>query len=46
MIHPQPLVLEERGVRLEPMTEDHHDALARAAALAINAKYGWAIPVP
>ena len=32
MMHPQPVVLEERGVRLEPLTEDHRDALAAAAA--------------
>ena len=31
MIHPQPVVLEDRGVRLEPLTEDHHEALAAAA---------------
>jgi RimJ/RimL family protein N-acetyltransferase len=28
MIHPQPIVLEGRGIRLEPMTKDHRDALA------------------
>lgn len=32
MIRPRPTVLEGRGIRLEPMTEDHHDALAAAAA--------------
>jgi N-acetyltransferase len=29
MIHPQPVVLEGRGIRLEPMTNEHRDALAR-----------------
>lgn len=29
MIHPQPIVLEGRGIRLEPMTKEHRDALAR-----------------
>jgi N-acetyltransferase len=28
MINPQPIVLEGRGIRLEPMTTDHRDALA------------------
>jgi RimJ/RimL family protein N-acetyltransferase len=32
MINPQPAVLEGRGIRLEPLTEDHHDALEAAAA--------------
>jgi RimJ/RimL family protein N-acetyltransferase len=32
MIAPQPIVLERRGVRLEPLTTEHHDALAGAAA--------------
>ena len=32
MIHPRPLVLERDGIRLEPMTVDHHDGLVRAAA--------------
>lgn len=32
MIHIQPVVLEGRGVRLEPMTADHAPALAQAAA--------------
>jgi RimJ/RimL family protein N-acetyltransferase len=32
MINPQPVVLEERGIRLEPMTDDHHETLAAAAA--------------
>ena len=31
MIHPAPILLEGHGVRLEPMTPDHRDALARAA---------------
>jgi N-acetyltransferase len=32
MIHPQPIVLEGRGIRLEPMTKAHRDALARVPA--------------
>jgi RimJ/RimL family protein N-acetyltransferase len=32
MINPQPVTLEGRGIRLEPMTGEHHDALAAAAA--------------
>lgn len=32
MINAQPVVLEGRGIRLEPLTEQHHDALEAAAA--------------
>jgi RimJ/RimL family protein N-acetyltransferase len=32
MINPQPIVLEGHGIRLEPLTEEHHNALAAAAA--------------
>jgi N-acetyltransferase len=32
MISVQPLVLEDRGIRLEPLTPDHHDALGAVAA--------------
>ena len=32
MINPQPVVLEGRGIRLEPLTEAHHNALEAAAA--------------
>ena len=32
MIHVTPVTLEGNGVRLEPMTLDHHDALEAAAA--------------
>jgi N-acetyltransferase len=32
MIELRPTVLERDGIRLEPMTEDHHDPLAKAAA--------------
>ena len=32
MITVQPVVLEGHGIRLEPLAEDHHDALAAAAA--------------
>jgi N-acetyltransferase len=32
MIHPQPIVLEGRGIRLEPMTKEHSDALAQVPA--------------
>jgi N-acetyltransferase len=30
VIHPQPIVLEGRGIRLEPLTDTHTDALAAA----------------
>ena len=32
MINPQPVILEGHGIRLEPLTEGHQDALAAAAA--------------
>jgi N-acetyltransferase len=32
MIHPQPVALEGGGIRLEPLTDDHHDGLAAAVA--------------
>jgi RimJ/RimL family protein N-acetyltransferase len=32
MIDPQPTILEGHGIRLEPLTEAHHDALAAAAS--------------
>ncbi len=32
MLAVQPVVLEGRGIRLEPLTTDHHDALSAAAA--------------
>jgi RimJ/RimL family protein N-acetyltransferase len=32
MIHPQPIPLEGGGIRLEPLTEGHHDALEVVAA--------------
>lgn len=32
MIHPEPVTLEGHGVRLEPLTRFHADALARAVA--------------
>jgi len=32
MIEVQPVVLEGRGIRLEPLTDSHHSALAAAAA--------------
>jgi len=32
MINPQPVVLEGADVRLEPLTENHHDALVGAAS--------------
>jgi N-acetyltransferase len=32
MIHPQPVVLEGRGIRLEPLAENHDHALTAAAA--------------
>lgn len=32
MIEPRPIVLERHGIRLEPLTPDHHEDLAAAAA--------------
>ena len=32
MIDPRPVVLEGRGIRLEPLTSDHHDGLVAAAS--------------
>jgi RimJ/RimL family protein N-acetyltransferase len=32
MINPQPVTLEGHGIRLEPLAETHHDALAAAAS--------------
>ncbi|MGQ0552830.1 MAG: GNAT family N-acetyltransferase [Planctomycetota bacterium] len=32
MIHPKPVVLEGRGLRLEPLAPEHRDGLAAAAA--------------
>jgi RimJ/RimL family protein N-acetyltransferase len=32
VLHPQPIVLEAPGIRLEPLTADHHDALVAAAS--------------
>ena len=32
MIDPQPTILEGHGIRLEPLAESHHEALAAAAA--------------
>jgi RimJ/RimL family protein N-acetyltransferase len=32
MINVQPLVLEGHGIRLEPLSDEHHEALAAAAA--------------
>jgi N-acetyltransferase len=32
MIDAQPLVLERAGIRLEPLTDEHHDALVEAAS--------------
>jgi N-acetyltransferase len=32
MIDPRPIVLEGGGLRLEPLTDDHHQALAEASA--------------
>jgi RimJ/RimL family protein N-acetyltransferase len=32
MINPQPIVLEGHGIRLEPLTDNHHGALEAAAA--------------
>jgi N-acetyltransferase len=32
VIHPQPITLERDGIRLEPLTAEHHDGLAAAAS--------------
>jgi RimJ/RimL family protein N-acetyltransferase len=32
MIEPQPIALQARGIRLEPLGDEHHDGLAAAAA--------------
>lgn len=32
MIEPRPIMLERHGMRLEPLTQGHHDGLAAAAA--------------
>jgi RimJ/RimL family protein N-acetyltransferase len=32
MIHPRPITLEGYGMRLEPLTSDHHDALQTASS--------------
>ena len=32
MIHPRPITLEGYGMRLDPLTADHHDALQAASA--------------
>ena len=32
MLEPSPITLEGHGVRLEPLTQDHHDGLVAAAA--------------
>jgi len=45
MIKPQPLVLEGRGIRLEPLTEAHHEALATAASDGRLWEF-WFIAVP
>ena len=45
MIKTQPVTLEARGIRLEPMTEDHHDALAAAATDGRLWEF-WFIAVP
>ena len=45
MIKTQPVTLEGRGIRLEPMTEDHHDALVAAASDG-RLWESWFIAVP
>lgn len=45
MIAPRPLVLEGRGIRLEPLTEAHHDALVAAASDGRLWEF-WYIAVP
>ena len=41
----QPIVLEARGIRLEPLSSEHHEALATAAADGRLWEY-WFIAVP
>ena len=45
MITPQPVVLEGHGIRLEPLTEQHSDALAAAASDGRLWEF-WFIAVP
>jgi RimJ/RimL family protein N-acetyltransferase len=45
VIKTQPVTLEARGIRLEPMTEDHHEALATAATDGRLWEF-WFIAVP
>ena len=45
MIAPRPLVLEGRGIRLEPLTDEHHDALVAAASDGRLWEF-WYIAVP
>ncbi len=45
MIKTQPVTLEGRGIRLEPMTEDHHEALVTAATDGRLWEF-WFIAVP
>ncbi len=45
MIKPQPLVLEGRGIRLEPMAEEHQEALVVAASDGRLWEF-WFIAVP
>jgi RimJ/RimL family protein N-acetyltransferase len=45
MIEPRPLVLEGHGIRLEPLSEEHSDALAAAAG--VGRLWGvWVTGVP
>jgi len=45
VIKTQPVTLEARGIRLEPMTEEHHDALVTAATDGRLWEF-WFIAVP
>ena len=45
MINVHPVVLEARGIRLEPLTDEHHEALAVAAADGRLWEF-WFIAVP
>jgi len=45
MIDPKPLVLEGHGIRLEPLTDQHHDALVAAASDGRLWEF-WYIAVP
>jgi RimJ/RimL family protein N-acetyltransferase len=42
----RPTILEQCGIRLEPLTDDHHEALAAAAADGRLWEWFAAVPAP